>query len=194
MKDRQRRGAILRENWREHFELFVNNFRGAEVYVTIDLDCLCANEAVTNWESGRFTIVDLEWALAKLRDACRIVAGDICGAFSKPTYARWKQRLASDRNHLQAEFLQRPAPGKLLVTQEELNLVSIVNPDGTSSPLNTLVDLSGANVIPVAGCGVARSVPIRRPSSASPIASAPSRASRSPRLPAVSSAPIVVVR
>ena len=99
MKDRQRRGAILRENWREHFELFVNNFRGADVYVTIDLDCLCAKEVVTNWESGRFTIVDLEWALAKLRDACRIVAGDICGAFSKPTYARLKQRLASEMDH-----------------------------------------------------------------------------------------------
>ena len=99
VKDRQRRGAILRENWREHFELFVNNFRGAEVYVTIDLDCLCATEAVTNWESGRFTIVDLEWALAKLREACRIVAGDICGPFSEPTYARWKQRFASEFDH-----------------------------------------------------------------------------------------------
>ena len=98
-KDRQRRGAILRENWREHFELSLNNFRGTEVYVTIDLDCLGAKEAVTNWESGRFTIVDLEWALAKLRDACRIVAGDICGAFSEPVYARWKQRFASEMDH-----------------------------------------------------------------------------------------------
>lgn len=107
VKDRQRRGAILRENWREHFELFVNNFRGAEVYVTIDLDCLRAKEAVTNWESGRFAIVDLEWALAKLRDACRIVAGDICGAFSEPAYARRKQRFASEMDHPK---LSRPGP------------------------------------------------------------------------------------
>ncbi|PYL64731.1 MAG: hypothetical protein DMF25_06070 [Verrucomicrobia bacterium] len=99
LKDRQRRGAILRENWREHFETFVNNFRGAEVYVTIDLDCLCATEAVTNWESGRFTLVDLEWALAKLRETCCIVAGDICGPFSEPAYARWKQRFASEFDH-----------------------------------------------------------------------------------------------
>ena len=77
----------------------MNNFRGAEVYVTIDLDCLRATEAVTNWESGRFMIVDLEWALAKLRESCRIVAGDICGAFSKPTYGRWKQRFASEMDH-----------------------------------------------------------------------------------------------
>ncbi len=73
MNDRQRRGAILRDNWREHFEGFVGESRGANVYVTIDLDCLAAGEAVTNWENGQFTVGDLEWALAKLRESpdCR---------------------------------------------------------------------------------------------------------------------------
>jgi len=61
-KDRQREGAILRDNWREHFEQFLKELAGENVYVTIDLDCLCADEAVTNWEAGRYTIVDLEWA------------------------------------------------------------------------------------------------------------------------------------
>ena len=107
MKDRQRHGAILRENWREHFEGFVRNLDGANVYVTIDLDCLAAGEAVTNWESGRFTVADLEWALPKLRESCRIVAGDICGAFSEPSYARWKQRFASEFDHPK---LARPNP------------------------------------------------------------------------------------
>ncbi|HET9418102.1 MAG TPA: hypothetical protein VFO30_02075, partial [Chthoniobacterales bacterium] len=99
VKDRQRRGAILRENWREHFENFVLGIAGATVYVTIDLDCLSADEAVTNWENGRFTIVDLTWALAQLRRSTRIIAGDICGAFSKPAYARPKQRFASEWDH-----------------------------------------------------------------------------------------------
>jgi arginase family enzyme len=99
MKDRQRRGAILRENWREHFEKFARNLGGANVYVTIDLDCLRNEEAITNWESGRFTIVDLAWALQTLRDNCRIIAGDICGAFSEPSYARWKQKFASEMDH-----------------------------------------------------------------------------------------------
>ena len=107
MKDRQRRGAILRDNWREHFEGFVKNVGRANVYITIDLDCLGAEEAVTNWESGRFTIVDLEWALTKLRKSCRIVAGDICGAFSTPVYARRKQRFASEMDHPK---LARPKP------------------------------------------------------------------------------------
>jgi len=99
LRDRQSRGAILRDNWREHFESFAENLRGADVYVTIDLDCLRANEAATNWESGRFAIADLVWALAKLRNTSRIIAGDICGAFSKPAYTRWKQRFASEMDH-----------------------------------------------------------------------------------------------
>ena len=109
-KDRQRRGAILRSDWRDHFGDFVKNLRGADVYVTIDLDCLHVDEAIANWESGRFAIVDLAWALAKLRETCRIVAGDICGAFSRPSYARWKQRLASEFDHPK---LVRPNPREI---------------------------------------------------------------------------------
>ncbi len=105
-KDQQRRGAILRDNWRERFESFLDRVRGADVYVTIDLDCIRAEEAVTNWENGRFTIVDLSWALQRLREHCQIVAGDICGAFSQPSYARWKQRFASEMDH---PNLPRPA-------------------------------------------------------------------------------------
>jgi hypothetical protein len=98
-RDRERDDAILRENWRERFEMLVNERREQNVYVTIDLDCLRAEDAVTNWESGRFSVVDLEWALAKLRTSCRIVAGDICGAYSPPQYARFKQRFAAEFDH-----------------------------------------------------------------------------------------------
>jgi hypothetical protein len=109
-KDRQRRGAILRDNWRERFERFVKNLGGGSVYVTIDLDCLRAEEAVTNWESGRFSIVDLEWALSRLRGSTRIIGGDICGAFSPPSYARWKQRFAAEFDHPK---LQLPAADQI---------------------------------------------------------------------------------
>ena len=98
-QDQRRRGAILRSNWREHFERFVNNLGDQEVYVTIDLDCLRSEEAMTNWENGRFEMVDLEWALATLRQSRRLVAGDICGAYSPPEYARFKQRLAAGFDH-----------------------------------------------------------------------------------------------
>jgi arginase family enzyme len=96
VKDQQRRGAILRDNWRERFEEFSKHLAGENAYVTIDLDCLRIEQAVTNWENGRLTVADLEWALGKLRDSFRIVGGDVCGAYSPPHYARWKQRFAAE--------------------------------------------------------------------------------------------------
>ena len=96
LKDRQRPEVILRENWRDLFEKFAANLRGANIYVTIDLDCLRIEDAVTNWENGRFTVEDLEWALGKLRTYSPIIGGDICGAHSEPRYARWKQKFASN--------------------------------------------------------------------------------------------------
>ena len=98
-KDQQRRGAMLRANWHERFEHFVETIKAEPVYVTIDLDCLSAGHAVTNWESGRYTISDLEWALHALRNSSSILGGDICGAYSPPAYARRKQRFAAEFDH-----------------------------------------------------------------------------------------------
>ena len=95
----QRRGAIFRDRWREQFDDFVATLEGTSIYVTIDLDCLRAGEAVTNWENGKFATADLVWALSRLRNSARIVAGDICGAFSPQTYARLKQRFIATLDH-----------------------------------------------------------------------------------------------
>jgi hypothetical protein len=98
--DQNGRGAILRANWREHFGEFVETLGGSNLYITIDLDCLRGEEAVTNWESGRFTTEDVAWALTQLRGASgQIVGGDLCGAFSPPVYARRKQRFAAEMDH-----------------------------------------------------------------------------------------------
>ena len=99
VKDRQRKGAILAGNWRDRFEQFSKNLADKTIYVTIDLDCLRIEEAVTNWESGRFSVADLQWALETLHESCRIVGGDICGAYSPPKYARRKQRFAAEFDH-----------------------------------------------------------------------------------------------
>jgi len=51
MEDRQRPGVILQNKLaRERFDEFAANLRSANVYVTIDLDCLRADDALTNWE------------------------------------------------------------------------------------------------------------------------------------------------
>jgi hypothetical protein len=117
-KDRERRGAILRDNWRDHFEQLFETVGRKNVYVTIDLDCLKASEAVTNWEAGRFTIADLEWAVGKLRESSQIIGGDICGAYSPPNYARFKQRLAAEFDHPKIEL---PAAGRI----HQINLTTL---------------------------------------------------------------------
>ena len=118
LKDHQRKGAILRDNWRERFEEFAKRLAGKNVYVTIDLDCLRIEEAITNWENGRFTAADLEWALGKLREFARIIGGDICGAYSPPSYARRKQRFAAEFDRPK---LAPPNPEKACAT----NLVTL---------------------------------------------------------------------
>jgi arginase family enzyme len=110
MKDRQRRGAIWREDWRRKFENFATSLGGTDLYITIDLDCVRTEETVTNWESGRFDIADLQWALKRLREACQIVGGDICGAYSPPKYARRKQRFAGNFDHPK---IQLPPPDQI---------------------------------------------------------------------------------
>jgi arginase family enzyme len=95
-----RRGAIVASNWRAKFTQFAHALAGANAYVTIDLDCLRVEDAITNWENGRFAAEDVVWAVGQLRAAkVRIVAGDICGAFSPPKYARAKQRFAAGFDH-----------------------------------------------------------------------------------------------
>ena len=98
-REQNRRGAILRSNWREKFERFVGHLNGAAVYVTVDLDCLLSGEAVTNWENGRFTADEVVWAIGRLHQTTRILAGDICGPFSTPKYARRTQQLAAEWDH-----------------------------------------------------------------------------------------------
>jgi len=119
-KDRQREGAILRENWRQRYEEFAERLAGKNVYVTIDLDCLRIEQAATNWESGRFTVTDLEWALGKLRESSRIIGGDVCGAYSPPQYARWKQRFAAefDRPKLAPLDLEKARATNLAVLEK----------------------------------------------------------------------------
>ena len=95
----RRRGVIFRASWREKFQRFVERLRGGNVYVTIDLDCLQSGEAVTNWENGKFSLDDVAWALSILRSESRVIAGDICGAYSTPKYARRGQRLIAGMDH-----------------------------------------------------------------------------------------------
>jgi arginase family enzyme len=87
------------ESWKARFTEWTESIRGEQVYVTIDLDCLAAEAAFTNWENGRFTCDDLRWAIAQVRRQATILGGDLCGAWSQPRYATPFQRLAGWFDH-----------------------------------------------------------------------------------------------
>ena len=99
---RRRFDCMTRQNWRDRFGQFSSSLSGHDVYVTIDLDCLCAEEAITNWESGLFTADDIAWALWELRGRANVIAGDLCGAYSMPQYDRTFQRFAAWWDHPKA--------------------------------------------------------------------------------------------
>jgi arginase family enzyme len=87
------------ETWRAEFAEWTGRHVGEKIYVTIDLDCLTANDAVTNWEPGRFTVDDVVWALGVLHKNMLVIGGDICGAWSKPVFSGPFQRFASWWDH-----------------------------------------------------------------------------------------------
>ncbi len=108
-RDQARPHAILRDNWRERFERFAAGLAGRALYVTVDLDGLRAEDAVTNWENGRFAAEDVAWALGELSRHATIVAGDLCGARSEARYARRGQRFASETDHPKLPEFDRSA-------------------------------------------------------------------------------------
>jgi hypothetical protein len=137
----QRRfNCMTRETWRERFEAFANSLAGQEVYVTVDLDCLRAEEAMTNWENGLFAAADVAWALGHLREKSHILAGDLCGPYSPPTYARRFQRFAGNWDHPKLS-----APGPALATGVNLLALSTIWPALIGRPTiskNPIAELS----------------------------------------------------
>lgn len=85
-------------DWRESFQQFSASI-SLPVYITVDLDCLVSSDAVTNWESGQFSIEDVLWAIQCLRRHCAVIGGDLCGAFSSQEYGSRFQKLAGRFDH-----------------------------------------------------------------------------------------------
>ena len=99
-KSIQRRfNCMTRTNWRDRFTAHAETLSGRSIYVTIDMDCLRSEEAITNWENGLFAAEDISWAIAELRHHGNVIAGDLCGAWSEPIYARKFQRFAGWWDH-----------------------------------------------------------------------------------------------
>jgi Arginase family len=100
---RRRWSGINARNWKAKFAAFTAKLGGPDVYVTVDMDCLRPETAVTDWEQGLFTPEDIVWALTKLRESATIVGGDVCGVHSPADYVRWTQRFIARIDHPKKE-------------------------------------------------------------------------------------------
>jgi arginase family enzyme len=96
---RDRFDCVNRVNWRSRFDLFTSTLARANVYISIDLDCLTADAASTNWENGLFTAEEIAWAVGELRARAKIVGGDLCGAYSPSRCRGIMRRLAAWWDH-----------------------------------------------------------------------------------------------
>ena len=108
--------CVTRDNWRGRFSRFAEGLNGNPTYITVDMDCLRSEEAATNWENGLFTANDLAWAIGQIRAGGSVVGGDLCGAWSKPVYARPFQRFAGWWDHPRAFRGRRPDAAEINLT------------------------------------------------------------------------------
>lgn len=120
---RRRWTGMKVENWRRKFTQFVHTLKGRHVYITVDLDCLTPDDAVTDWEQGLFAVDDLVWAIAQVRFGSLVVGGDICGAHSPASYARWTQRINAQMDHP-----KKTTPDPLFASERNRNAVERIWP------------------------------------------------------------------
>jgi hypothetical protein len=56
------------------------------VYITIDKDVLCLEDALTNWDQGRISLAYLERLITTVMRGRRVIGADVVGDWSKPRY------------------------------------------------------------------------------------------------------------
>jgi hypothetical protein len=120
---RRRWTGMSAENWRRKFGQFVDTLKGRHVYITVDLDCLTAEEAVTDWEQGLFSANDLVWAIGQIRLGSLVVGGDICGAHSPADYTRWTQQRTAQIDHP-----KKPSPDRAFASEQNRKTVERIWP------------------------------------------------------------------
>ncbi|MDB5324656.1 MAG: arginase [Phycisphaerales bacterium] len=75
----------------------IERLAGRDVYVSVDKDCLRAEDASTDWDAGRLTLSELAGAVRQVANACTIVGADITGERSASSLQGLFRRLDAGR-------------------------------------------------------------------------------------------------
>lgn len=103
-----------RENWSDFIDRLVSEIAGRKIWISIDKDVLLAKDAFTNWDQGRLSMSDLEFALCQMADSATILGVDICGDYAPSTYLNPFKRI-------EAHFEQPRSQGGKTLTNEQTN-------------------------------------------------------------------------
>ena len=69
------------------------------IYVSVDKDCLRAEDAISNWDAGELELPDVCGAIRTLRANCELVGADVTGEWSAPRFANAPVAAISRADH-----------------------------------------------------------------------------------------------
>lgn len=75
--------TIAGSDWQDLVSGIIEGLPTSNVYVSIDKDCLAADHAFTNWDTGPLTLDQVTTAIGMLGERKEIVGADICGEYSE---------------------------------------------------------------------------------------------------------------
>lgn len=88
----------LHEGKLEQWEAFLEGRKELPVYLSIDKDVLCMEDARTNWDQGEMKLVELEEMIKQVFQNRNILGADICGENPQDTSQRpFKEELEVNR-------------------------------------------------------------------------------------------------
>ena len=87
-----------------------------KVYISVDKDCLRAEDAITNWEQGTLPLETVTACIASIRAAHTIVGADTVGDYSPPVFTSPLKWIGS--------ILDRPANALLLQTNAKASVIN----------------------------------------------------------------------
>lgn len=69
----------LNQGKKEKWKAFLERYQELPMYVSIDKDVLCQEDARTNWDQGDMKLEELELMLEEMRNTGIVLGADICG-------------------------------------------------------------------------------------------------------------------
>ena len=94
----------------------LNHISTKNVYISVDKDCLRAEDAITNWEQGTLPLETVTACIAAIRNNHTIVGADTVGDYSPPIFNSPLKWIGS--------FLDRPANAWRIQTNAQANAVN----------------------------------------------------------------------